>query len=384
VTRIEPFRAEDAPAVAALHAQAFPEAPWSSEAARAAYFRDVLLGSPWSDPALPSLVARDGERLAGFFGVMPRRMRCGERSLRVAVGCQFMVDPRCRDGLLALRLMRAFLAGPQDLSVADGANEASRALWVAAGGISSALQELHWLLLLRPAQSLWQRAARRRPALGALGAPLAALADACVARLLAAAPDRALRREPLDARGLLAALEETRRGFALRPDYDLASLEWLLAQAAAKKRHGELHGALVRDARGIAGWYLYYFGRATSQVLQIGARREAAAAVLGCLVREARERGALALEGRVEPALAAALAASSCLLQSRGSAVLLHAREAELLLPFLRGDAFFSRLDGEWWLRFSGDAAAPGAGGRSAGRGQHSRGGALERAAQAI
>lgn len=56
----------------------------------------------------------------------------------------------------------------------------------------------------------------------------------------------------------------------------------------------------------------------------------------------------------MEPQLAAELAGSRYLLENRGIAFLLQARDTRLLLPFLRGDAFFSRLEGEWWMRFSG------------------------------
>jgi hypothetical protein len=57
--------------------------------------------------------------------------------------------------------------------------------------------------------------------------------------------------------------------------------------------------------------------------------------------------------------MAAGLNGKSCLLQNRGTPTLLHARQASVLLPFYRGDAFFSRLDGEWWTRFSGGTATP-------------------------
>jgi hypothetical protein len=42
-------------------------------------------------------------------------------------------------------------------------------------------------------------------------------------------------------------------------------------------------------------------------------------------------------------------------MQHRGISTLLHARDQSLLVPFLRGDAFFSRLEGEWWMRFGGE-----------------------------
>jgi hypothetical protein len=42
-------------------------------------------------------------------------------------------------------------------------------------------------------------------------------------------------------------------------------------------------------------------------------------------------------------------------MQNRAIWTLLHAREQSVLVPFLRGDAFFSRLEGDWWMRFAGE-----------------------------
>jgi hypothetical protein len=79
--------------------------------------------------------------------------------------------------------------------------------------------------------------------------------------------------------------------------------------------------------------------------------------VLQQLFEHARAQGAVAIQGRLEPNLAQGLQGRRCLLQSRGIATLVHARDPGLLLPFFRGDALFTRLDGEWWTRFHGEPA---------------------------
>jgi hypothetical protein len=350
--RVREFTAADAPAVAALHARTHPESAWPSEAACAAYFRELLLQNPWRDPQMPSWVAEDEARIVGFFGVLPRRMRFRERAVRVAVGCQLMVDAEHRRSFAALELMKRFFAGPQDLSIADGANDASRRCWEACGGLSSQLHALHWVRLLRPARGLLHLAAG--PTLALLAAPFAALADACL-RVGGRIHPR-LREEPLEAAGLAEAVYTARGAFALRPDYDVAGLDWLLGQARAKIRHGKLEGALLRDRGGrAAGWFLYYLNPGVAKVLTIGGARGELPVVLQALCAHARERGAAALEGRLEPHLAVALSGRRCLLQNRGIATLLHAREPALLVPFLRGDALFTRLEGEWWTRFNGE-----------------------------
>ena len=92
-------------------------------------------------------------------------------------------------------------------------------------------------------------------------------------------------------------------------------------------------------------------------MLTAAAGREHMPELLEALFAHARSRGAAALEGRVEPHLAASLNGKRCLLQNRGIATLLHARDAGLLVPFLRGDVLCTRLEGEWWTRFNGEPA---------------------------
>jgi GNAT acetyltransferase-like protein len=97
----------DIPAVAALFGSVYFVHRWSSQAARESYFREMLFDNPWRDTQLPSWVAEEDGRLAGFAGVMPRRMLLRGRAIRVAVGCQFMADPHQRKRLTALQLMKA-------------------------------------------------------------------------------------------------------------------------------------------------------------------------------------------------------------------------------------------------------------------------------------
>jgi hypothetical protein len=359
--KARPFLPRDAAGVAALHARVYPRGGWTLPAEYEAYLREVLLGNPWLDPEIPSWVMEDAGRIVGFLGIVPRRMRFGGRPVRVAVSCQLMVERESRASLAGLSLLRRLFAGPQDLTIADGANAVSRALWEASGGIASPLHSLHWVRLLRPAQGLLSLAGSRLGRLRALAHPLAAAVDACLALGRRAATSEALelREEPLDARQLLEAFKVIRSD--LRPDYDLAALEWLLAQATSKRRHGALHGALVRDWSGrIAGWFLYYLNDALSQVLQIGARPGALGAIFEQLARHARRHGARALEGRMDASLAALLQGKRCLLQNRALCTLLHARDDKLLMPLLHGGAFFSRLEGEWWMRFDGEPRAAG------------------------
>ena len=150
VSRIRPFVLGDVPRVAELHESILGGSRRLSMENRRRYLGKVFLENPWYDDTLPSLVAEEGHgRIVGFLGVLPRRMSWNGRSIKVAIGSQYMVEPHYR-GLTGLLLQKAFLSGPQDLSMTDGASHESVKLWKAVGGTDSPLHSIHWTRPLRP------------------------------------------------------------------------------------------------------------------------------------------------------------------------------------------------------------------------------------------
>ena len=61
-----------------------------------------------------------------------------------------MVDPACKDGAAALGLLEKFLSGPQDISIADEANDTARMVWQGLGGQTAYLYSMRWTRPLRP------------------------------------------------------------------------------------------------------------------------------------------------------------------------------------------------------------------------------------------
>ncbi|HEY6854576.1 MAG TPA: GNAT family N-acetyltransferase [Gemmatimonadales bacterium] len=357
VARVRPFRPDDVPDVVGLRRRLYRFTERPSPAELADYCERVFCDNPWADDDLPSLVYEDqrGE-LAGFLGVLPRRMTFEDEPIRVAIATQLMVSPEAR-GLAGWHLVRAFMAGPQDLSVSDLGNEAARRLWESLGGSVSAAHSVTWEKALRPCSLAVSRLGKGALGRGAALAaqPLIALGDALVtawpgAQERPAAGDTV----PLTPATLTAAAAELLQTFSLRPDYDDGSLPWLLGQAAEKHEFGDLTGGLVRQPDGaVAGWFMHYVEPGhTCQVLQLAGRPAARALVLGHLLEDARRRGAIAVAGRLEPAWLPELAALGCALRDEGPWVLHHSRRPELTDAIERGDAFLSRLDGEWWLSF--------------------------------
>ncbi|MGH8687812.1 MAG: hypothetical protein ACREVQ_08880 [Burkholderiales bacterium] len=353
----------DIPAAAELFARVHPERRWPSRPEFESYIRAMLFENPWRDPELPSWVVEDDNLISGWYAVMPRRMRLRGRPIRVAVACQYMVDPGRRRSLTALQLAKACLSGPQDLTLADGANDESRRMWTTVAGSAPLLNSLHWTRPLRPARFLLSLLERRTALTGAAARaarPLSAVADAFAARL---GPNRFLREEsdrpdePLDAQTILAHLPQVLGGYALQPEYDEASLTWLLEEAARKTDHGHLRARAVRDGEGrLAGWYMHYVrAGGVSEVLQVAALDGSFDRVLKRLLADASRHGATAVHGRLEPRFARELSERHCWMRTDGTWTLVHSRHPEVMQAIHQGEAFLSRLEGEWWLRFMGE-----------------------------
>jgi len=352
----------DIPAVVALFARVYPRHRWSCATEWESYFHATLFDNPWRDPEVPSWVVEDGGHITGFYAVLPRQMLWKGRLIRVAVGCQFMVDPDQRHSLTALQMVQACIAGPQDLTLADAASDQARRMWTSVGGTTALLYSLQWTRPLRPAAYALslarERTALPRPVAQA-ARPLAAVIDTLAARLRPNrfhGDDEDVADEALDAATMQAGLAAMLEGSALRPLYDARSLAWLLDQVSRKTSYGNLHTRVVRDDQSrILGWYLCYLrAGAIGEVIQIAARRDAYDRVLRRLLVDAWRRGATAVRGRVDPRFARELSDRHCWSRWDGAWTLAHSRDPAIVAAIQQGDAFFSRLEGEWWLRFMG------------------------------
>ncbi len=361
--RIRPFVSEDIPQVGDLFIAIFRSDQNVRRRSVLDYFEEVYFQNPWREADLPCLVYEGGKgEILGFFGVVPRRMTLNGQSILAAVGGNLMVRPDRsgkRNAFATIELIRRFMAGKQDLAITDTGADPTRRIWERVGGYTARLYSLHWS---RPIRRLAYRLAAHRklsPILG-LMRRCSSMANTALAPLRPPWMDTVppgCCTQTLSIDELLQGLADVQPYYSLQPDYERESLSWLLEMAAGKKGHGELKRTEVRESSGRRlGWYIYYLNSSgTSRVLQLAARHNAIDRVFGCLVAEARRAGTDALTGRLDPRFMGELTRQGCAL-SANSWVLAHAKNPYLLDPLRNGDAFFTGLEGEWWMRFMEDS----------------------------
>lgn len=352
------FTADDIPQVVGLHMKQFP---WSAHVPpdeQAAKFRELSFHSPLHDDDLPSLVYENGRgRIAGFLGVMPRRMRVEGKIVRVALSHRLMVDPEAKAALASVELLKKFLAGPQDLSIADGATDTSRRLWEGLGGTTSPMYSIDWKRPLRPSSFLAHHMGKKRLMLPItmVAKLIAPMLDAVAVKL----PTSPFRQsacdyleEDLTPEMLIHCIQEFSDEGWLCPDYDVQTLQWLFSLIAHSKVFGELRKSVVRNREGkIIGWYMYHLKLGgNSEVLQVGATEHSAPEVLRCLYYDAWKGGAVELSGRIEPRFMKEFSRSFCFVVPGRNWALIHSRDPQLLGLVQRGEMMLSRLDGEpYW-----------------------------------
>jgi hypothetical protein len=357
---VRPFAEADIPRVAELHRRVFRGNAADDESLDAyrRYFSEVFLTGAVTRCAPGSLVYEREGRVLGFLGIMPRRVVFNGRPMLMAVCSQFVVDPAGR-GQVGLQLLKECFEGRQDLTISDEAGDSTRKIWEWCGGETVLSYSMQWTRPLRPAQLGLSMLASRSslPFVARAVAPLGPVLDA-VARRLAPGLFRigspGGSRDELDIATFLTCLRGLEQRSALAPAHDARSAAWTLDRAGRRPGYSALRKLLVRDRHDeIDGWFLYCIGTdGTAEVLQISARAGAVGHVLDHLFADALERGAVAVSGRLEPALVAALPDKRALFHRGSCWTLLHSRNADVRHALHRGDTFLSRLEGEWCLRF--------------------------------
>jgi hypothetical protein len=362
MTGVRPFVEGDIPQVADLLWKYLHVRDGSASPGLGAYLRELFFQNPWADEGIVTRVYenRDG-RIVAFFGAVPRRMRFQGRSIRLAFGSNLVVDPNARTSMAAIQLVKAFMKGTQDVSITDSATDGSRQLLRSLGFSVVPVYSLYWARPLRPflyglhAVSSLQKS-RVTATMASISRPFCAVGDALAGRIVLN-PFRQARptttEDELGVPTLIKCLETIPGKHLLLPEYDQASLTWVLDFISSRKAFGDIRKVLVRDEGGdILGWYIYSaIAGGVGNVLQLGSKSSSMDRVLAHLFHDAASHGLIGLEGRLEPQFMEELSRRACPFFRSRSWTLVHSKQSELVDLFQSGAALFSRLEGEWCLR---------------------------------
>jgi hypothetical protein len=358
---VRPFVESDIPQVVDLYWNFMRERKGPSPPEVRSFFQELYFANPLIDLAYPSFVYEGGDgKIAGFMGVIGRKMSFCGQPIRAAFSGNFIIHPEFRGKIAATRLTGAYMAGAQHVSMTDSANDISRHIAERLGWTTLAPFSIHWVRPLRPAHCavdavsrLGSRAVSASIKLAAK--PFSSVADG-IASKLSFNPFRRivprLQAAELDVETLLHCLTEFRAGYSLWPEYNLESLQWLLSFMSRMPARGQLRKAVVRDnSQGIVGWYIYYVKPGgVGEVVQIGGDARFTKDVLDHLFHDAWNDGMIAVHGVANNRQMADLSDKNCIFTCRGGWTIAHSHNPQILELLNRGDAFLSHLDGEWCL----------------------------------
>lgn len=366
--RIRSFTKEDIPSVSGLHRRVFGvrneyggEDPTDLlQSSYSTWFDEVFLNNPWKDCATPSLVYEyeDG-RIAGFLGVVPRRMVFDGSPVNVALSTQFVVEQESRSAGVGIRLLQAFLAGPQDLSLTDEANHPSRRLWEALGGRTALVYSFNWTRMLSPLDYWMTRIGRRAGATALVkpARPLTRLVDGLISKRF---PDRFrpdgsdLVEQDLTAELYIELMQSLAGERRLKPACDVAAFNWLTGLLSRNRLLGDLRGVALNTPGGEpVGLYLCFIKPGgESTLVQLIARRKMEGRVLEHLFTDAWKSGSTAVTGRLDPQHSLVISEKHCSFACGAPWTLIHSQNRELIGAIDSGEALLTGMEGEMSIRF--------------------------------
>lgn len=364
---IRPFSLSDIDAVAELFQSIMRGSQRPATVELRGYIREHFIDAPFVDPAVPSLVYEHNGSVQGFIGVTVQDMLAGDRPVRAAISSTLMVRDHEANPMAGARLLRSFLNGAQDLSLAETAGEEVLGMLRRLRGDVLATHSLDWVRIISPARYSVHMIASRVPA-ARMASPLARLVD----RQQRSRKDGKMQRwtrlgqdfrpaanvaaSPVTPAEFAGLARELTASYLVRPTWSDAVMAAMLAEMEHKSRYGKLHLGKVHPPSGqpLAVFAYHLVPGGVARVLQILARPGQEGAAIDALLSDAAGRDAIAVQGRTDPRLLDALLSRRVLL-AHESASIVHSKDRALAEAFLRGDALFNGLVGERWSRLVGD-----------------------------
>lgn len=365
--QVRPFAVKDLDTVADMFQRLLrrSKAPVSEDLR--AYLRQMFLDVSNVDPDIPSKVhVRDDGSVSGFLGVIPLSMQHEGKPVRVAICTSFVSEDRDDDPFAGARLLRDVLAGPQDLSFGETADDVSTEMWRKTRGKVLASYSLEWIRVLRPASFALTMAAGKSSGILGVLKPLSTMADCFIAQRGEGRSwsrytphmekaDAFVTDDASDTEFANVSLDLL-KSFSLRPNWSHDTLLSMLGHAQRKALHGERMQRIVKTRSGKpVGLFLYYGNPGNiGRTVQIMATPGQEGVVIDRLFRDAFDRGLVAIRGRTQPAVLEAMIGKKCAFLHASSSVV-HSRNPDILKSATDGTAFLNGLAGESWTRLIGD-----------------------------
>jgi len=351
----------DIPQIAALYWNFMRLRKGPPSAALISLFHELYFESPFTSNDFASLVYDIPDRgIVGFLGGSVREMSVCGRPIRVMFGGNLVVHPEYRSGLVAPRLVNTFIGRKFDLAMTDSANNISKHILQRMGYNEIPALNIHWRRPLSPVQyGIYGVAVSANSSLlgkmARVARPICSVADAIASRV-PANPFRysrpRLQSKDLDLETHLNCMIEFRKGYSVWAEYSLDSLGWLINLMERQTFRGTLRRILLQDKnQKIVGWYIYYAKPgAIGEVVQIGGYPNSTKDILDHLFWDAQQQGVIGLHGVVDTRRIPDFSDKGCFFTCRGGWTVASSPYPEVMQRLERGDAFLSRLDGEWCL----------------------------------
>jgi len=319
-----------------------------------------FFGHPWQDAGLNSKVATDDAgRVLGFIGVIPARLQVGERSVLAAFAGSMMVEDPKANPLIGARLLRAFLSGPQDISLTETANATALGMWQKLGHALDPAYSLNWVRVLRPVSTA-VHLLEHRLRLAYLLRPFGRIADRLISVVrrpsFGNGEGRKLEFRDVTREEFGKAALVLKDVYAMHPDWDERSLGWFLEQSEQKRSFGypEWRVAYGPDSKPAAAYVYFAKVGGIGWVLQALSQPARADEMVEDLFAHAYHYGCASVRGAAHPWLTPALLQRKAAFLGR-SFYVAHAKDKTLLEPIKSGQALISGIAGERWMPLVGD-----------------------------
>lgn len=309
----------------------------------------------------------DDDNVVGFIGLTNVNISYQDKIYSASIGGALMVEDHEQHPLRGARLVRQVVRGPQQILITETANNISVGMWESLKGVQLTEYSIDWLRIIRPLGFVQSTLAERFGFLRFLS-PLTRVTDNWRRKKM---PPQALRWSgvpenwqaaqattvvPIGKEEFSILFASFADNFAARPSWQDGQFAACLDDAMIKPVFGDVHMGKVQGKTGkTIGIFIYHLKPGgTARVLQLMAAPKAHGLVIDAVINDAAVAGAVAIRGRVQPALLQAMLGKRIAFTHLASTMIL-SREPDILQAAQAGEMLLNGFVGEHWSRLSGN-----------------------------